>query len=455
MSRPLILNGSKAMIRGCRPSLQLACGLGTVLFQEKALVASSFGNTDMDEGHDSDCDDDECGGCIEVDDGEDIKEELTEDEVDSVSPAVVANFDKFMAFCEAHDVLSMVDIRKNLVKLFHHFTSDASTLDFVSNLSVISDDVPSCLDTALALRTELPEIIPGGLSDANVAHFIGVLHNHSQSLEEIDGSGLFQYISKLNHSCLPNVNLTVDGTTIWATAIKPIVIGEPLTVDLMDVFYSASNDRAEALATEEIHCNCGYCTGAIPDFARAFKCKDTACDGIVHPTAEKYACTTCHAAWSDEEAEEAEALDMPLIVALEAATTFAEYDAIIAASPLHKYHHVCYMALENLSASWSEEDDAEIEVVCRRMLECINYVVPYPHDEKTQHYDNLAQALISNGNVNGATEAYERAYEMSCLCSGAEYEKSVFYKKLVEHTPASREEWMVAYGLDSDDEDEE
>ncbi|OQR96858.1 hypothetical protein ACHHYP_13199 [Achlya hypogyna] len=426
---------------------------GTVVFHENALVSSSFGNMDMDEGHESDCDDDECGGCIEIEEDVDLKEELTEDEVAAVSPAVVENFDAYMDFCETHDVLSMVDIRKNLVKCLHLLSADASALDRVNNLAVISDDAPACLEAAVALRAALPAIVPAGVTDESLAHLLGVLHNHSQALQEIDGSGLFEYISLLSHSCMPNCALTASGTTMWVTAIVPIAAGEKLTVDLMDIFYSAAPERAEALATEEIHCTCGWCTGAVADFARAYKCKS--CDGIVHPTNEVFACSSCNATWSDAEVAAATEHDMALLVQLEDAAGLKEFDDIVAASPLHKYHHICYTALENLSATWSEDDDAEIEAVCHRMLECLNYVVPYPHEEKVQHYDNLAQALISVGNVNAATEAYQRAYEMSCLVSGAEYEKSLFYKQLVDKTPATREEWMIAYGLDGDDEDDE
>ncbi|OQS03417.1 hypothetical protein THRCLA_04288, partial [Thraustotheca clavata] len=424
---------------------------GQVIFQENALVYSNFGNMHADDGHESDCDDEDCGGCVEV--SEDDKEVLDEEEISHVSPAVAANFDKLMEFCENHDVLSMVDIRKNLFKCFFLANKDASALNEVYQLKVISEDVAACMDTAIALRSEFPAIIPPSMTDANVAHIIGVLHNHSQALEDIDGSGLFVHISKLKHSSLPNCNLTVTGTTMWVTAIKPISPLEPLTIDLMDVFYSAANDRAEALLTEEIECTCGYCTGTFPDFARAYKCKNRSCSGIVHPTKAVFACTVCNVKWSAEEIAEAEVLEMPLVVQLDEAKSLEEYDEIIEASPMHKYHHICYMALENLSTTWSDEDDAEIAAVCKRMLNCINYVVPYPHEEKTQHYDNLAQALISLGDIAGATAAYQEAYKMSALCSGLEYEKTNFYKRLVDNTPKTKEEWLSAYGFDNEDDE--
>ncbi|KAG9408897.1 hypothetical protein AC1031_020809 [Aphanomyces cochlioides] len=106
-------------------------------------------------------------------------------------------------------------------------------------------------------------------------------------------------------------------------------------------------------------------------------------------------------------------------------TSLEALDASIASSLLHPYHFIFFWALDDLNSICVEEDfpDVELAKIYRRILECLNYTLPYPHDEKVQHYDHLAQTLISIGDVAGAKEAYEHAYALSCLCSGKDYDE--------------------------------
>ncbi|OQR96861.1 hypothetical protein ACHHYP_13200 [Achlya hypogyna] len=430
---------------------------GTVIFHEEAFVSSSFGNMDMDGCCDEDCEDDDCDGCAE----EEVEEEpetLDEDDLPAVSSAVVDHFDELMAFCEPTEVLNMVDIRKNLFKCFHLVETNPDALAPLYALNINEDDASAFKDTAIALRAQFPSVVPAAMTDDNVAHVIGVLNKHCHALEEINGSGLFLYVSKLPHACMPNCNITVSGTSMWLTAIKPIAVGEPLTLDILDLFYSPVSDRAETLAEDKMVCTCPYCTGALPDFARAFKCKDTACTGIVHPTKGVFACTGCGATWSPEEISEVEMHEVSAVDELGDIETLAELDGVIAQSPLHKFHYVFYLAIEALSSVSMDDEElpqTEAAKIYRRVLECLNYVVPYPHDLKTQHYDHLAQTLIGAGDINGATEAYEKAYEMSCLCSGKDFEESLLYKSLMENTPTNREEMIAAYGIEDMESDDE
>ncbi|KDO30484.1 hypothetical protein SPRG_04387 [Saprolegnia parasitica CBS 223.65] len=429
---------------------------GTVIFHEEAFVSSSFGNMDMDNCCDEDCEDDDCGGCAEVEE-EDEPESLDEDDLEAVSPAVIENFDKLMEFAETKEPLNMVDIRKNLFKCFHLVEADAGALAPLYALSVNADESANFLDAAVDLRAQFPSVVPSCMTDDNVAHVIGVLNKHCHALEEINGSGLFLYVSKLPHACLPNCNITVSGTSMWVTAIKPIAVGETLTLDILDLFYSPISDRRETLAEDKMECTCASCTGAIPDFARAFKCKAGSCAGIVHPTNGAFVCTTCNYTFSADETADVEMHEIADVDEIGDVETLTELDGVIAASPLHKYHYVFYLAIEALSSVSMDDDElpeTEAAKIYNRVLECLNYVVPYPHDLKTQHYDHLAQTLIGAGDINGATEAYEKAYEMSCLCSGKDFEESVLYKKLAENTPTNREEMMAAYGIEVDEDDE-
>ncbi|KDO30477.1 hypothetical protein SPRG_04380 [Saprolegnia parasitica CBS 223.65] len=428
-----------------------AFAAGDVIFAEEALVSSSFGLMD-EEDHEDDCDDDNCGGCREVD--EDEKEELDDEDVAAVSPAAAAAFDELNIYCESTDVLGMVDVRKNMLKLFRLYENDANALQTIFGFKVSAKEAADYLEAAVGLRAAVPTVIPAGLTDDQVAHVIGVLNKYCIPLDDIRGSGLFMYVAKLTHSCTPNCNFTDSGKNIWVTAIKPIAAGETLTVDLYDLTYQPQAERTKSLLEDEATCNCGICAGTLPDKCRAFKCKDAACAGIVHPIKSTFACTACGKTFTNEQVEEVETLEVTLPEEIDA-TSVEELDAAIAASPLHKYHYVFHAALTAMVEEAVEDEnltEADAIAIYRRILDCLEYVIDVPHGEKVSVYNSIAQMNISTGDIPAATEAYTAAYNMAKTCYGADYEETTMFKQLMEHTPTTPEEMMAVYGYELVDE---
>ncbi|KDO19489.1 hypothetical protein SPRG_15295 [Saprolegnia parasitica CBS 223.65] len=396
--------------------------------------------------HDQDhCDHDHDHGHVET---------LTEAERGTMATAVAADFDAYMAFCAAHDdALGRLDIAKNLVKILHAIASDASLLPDLLRLSVLSDRVPDCVATAVALRSHLPPAsLPATVSDSDLAHLLGVLHNHAQALDSIDGSGVFRYIPRLHHACRPNVHVAADGTTLRATAMSPIAVGDALTFDTLDTYYWTHADRAAALVADEVACNCDWCTGAAPDYARAYRCKDPSCNGVVLPTTTTpttATCSCCNHVWTVDDVTAMTVHEAATASALQPATTLADIEAIVAASPLHWTHRVCYDALAQLSTTLRDDDTDAVDVR-RQLLACVDAVVPYAHPTTIEHYDALAAALVVQGKIEDATAAYAAAFEMACCCFGVDHETTRFYKALNETTPRTRAAWAHMYAVDED-----
>ncbi|RHY31690.1 hypothetical protein DYB32_003246 [Aphanomyces invadans] len=439
---------------------------GQVIFAEVATV-SSAGGVEPEEGfHDEHCEDDDCAGCTAVtDDGDDEPvDEL--DEVDLtavqlqseyVSPYVVEHFDELMDTCEPHEALSLVDVRKNLFKLFHLYESNESAVSPFLSMDVLADDVVACLDAAKALREAHAGVIPASLSDDQVGRLIGVLNKYAIPLDDISGSGLFLHVSKLKHSCEPNANFTDSGNAIWITAIRPIAVGEAITVDFFNTHYMCAAERLEVLTAEGQVCTCGVCSGVEADKTRAFKCQVSGCDGLVHPTKAVFECTKCHAIWDAETVAAAEMEETTFTTDLEA-SNFVELDLIIQDSLLHPYHYIFYSAMEVLT------DDTVLDVqmtedqalsVLYRLVDALEYVVPRPHSEKVSLYNSLAQAHISNGEIPKATVAYTHAYNVCAIVFGTQCKETVMFKGLMENTPTTVDEMAAAYGYEVVPEDDE
>ncbi|RQM30886.1 hypothetical protein B5M09_012403 [Aphanomyces astaci] len=319
----------------------MALAAGQPIFQEVALVSSTFGDSMdancCDHHHDVELDEPQ-NEPLNDDEGERGHRHhprpaivLDDDDVDAMSPAVLDAFDALMSHCNNVPVLSMVDVRKNLFKLLrlHELDPSHESLLLLHTLPIDTDDLAAYATAATSLRAAFAAVVPSTLSDDDVAHFIGVL----------------------NHNCVPNCNLTVTGTTMWVTAITAIDAGQILTVDAADLFYRPAHERRQFLAVDKISCQCDLCGLRAPDLARTF-CRD---------------------------------------------------------------------------------------------IYCLNYTLPYPHDEKVQHYDHLAQTLVAIGDIPGAAAAYEAAYTVSCLCSGRDYDESQLYHRLMSDTPTTKEDLLRVY----------
>ncbi|RHY95023.1 hypothetical protein DYB37_012011 [Aphanomyces astaci] len=430
---------------------------GQVIFAEVATV-SSAGGIEPEEGfHDEHCDDDECAGCAAVNGDDEPVDELDEADLTTVSPYVVEHFNELMNTCEPHEALSLVDVRKNLFKLLHLHTSNAAALTPFLSMDVLADDVVASLDAAKSLREAHASVIPSSLTDDQVGHLIGVLNKYAIPLDDISGSGLFLHVSKLKHSCEPNASFTDAGEAIWITAIRPIAVGEPITVDFFNTHYMCAAERVEVLTAEGQACTCGVCVGTAPDKTRTFKCQIGGCDGLVHPTQAVFACTKCGAIWDADTVAAAEMEETTFTTDLEA-DSFAQLDLIIHDSLLHPFHYIFYSAMEVLtddSVTDMHMSEDEALSVLYRLVDALEYVVPYPHSEKVSLYNSVAQAHISNGEIAKASAAYTHALNVCAIVFGPKCKETEMFQRLSDNTPTTVDEMAAAYGYEVVDEEED
>ncbi|RLO02108.1 hypothetical protein DYB28_005317, partial [Aphanomyces astaci] len=296
----------------------MALAAGQPIFQEVALVSSTFGDSMdancCDHHHDVELDEPQNEPLNDDEDERGHRHHprpaivLDDDDVDAMSPAVLDAFDALMSHCNNVPVLSMVDVRKNLFKLLrlHELDPSHESLLLLHTLPIDTDDLAEYATAATSLRAAFAAVVPSTLSDDDVAHFIGVL----------------------NHNCVPNCNLTVTGTTMWVTAITAIDAGQILTVDAADLFYRPAHERRQFLAVDKISCQCDLCGLRAPDLARAFKCVNCP-EGIVHPTGNNFTCVNCLADWSTSQIQAAEAQESSVVEELDV-VTLADLDSFIA-----------------------------------------------------------------------------------------------------------------------------
>ncbi|ETV91976.1 hypothetical protein H310_13616 [Aphanomyces invadans] len=418
---------------------------GQVIFYETAFV-SSTGPTLLEGHHEEVCDDEECEGCVEV-------SNLDENEMHQVSDDVVDDFDALMTYCETKEALEAVDVHKNLFKLLHLYELDSTSLRDLLHLPVADDPVPSFLDAAIGLRAAHPNVVPLGLSENDLAHLIGVVNKYSIPLDEIDSTGLFLYVSQLQHSCLPNACFTDAGDSLWVTAIAPIAAGEAVTVDFYNFYYQPWMERQAVLADAKCICHCDLCLGHLPDKTRAFKCVSCA-NGIVHPTKDVFACASCGAVWDNELVHKATGEEATLMEELEVFTA-ASLRQIMDASMLHAYHHIFYTTCSTLMSESIDETltPEQALVVYQELLNSLNYVVTYPHASKLQLLNLMAQTCVGLGRIDTAKMHYEAAHAMSCRVFGSTCGESKMFLELAENTPTTVDEMAALYGFEDDDDE--
>jgi len=118
---------------------------------------------------------------------------------------------------------------------------------------------------------------PAGVAEHDVWRFLRIME--CNCLESRAGGGvsveLSDQLSRLNHSCSPNI-LRGPGKLPWtleARALRPIAAGEELTVSYVDAesLWKPTSERRELLRKRwQFVCNCERC--AAPDRTRAFAC---------------------------------------------------------------------------------------------------------------------------------------------------------------------------------------
>ncbi|CAK4611556.1 hypothetical protein LEN26_020600 [Aphanomyces euteiches] len=422
--------------------------VGQVIFYESAFV-TSVGPIELEGEHEEECEDSTCPGCERV-------ANLEDDEQEEMSAAAVEEWGEINEYWNTMEIPPSAEVRKHLCKLFHTYEMDSTSLNELLTLPIHEDE--SNMTAAVGLREAHPAVVPPGLSDDQVVQLIGVLDRYCIPLEEINSTGLFLYVSSLQHSCTPNASFTDAEDALWVTAIKPIAAGEVVTVDFFNLYYSSRADRAEVLEGMHLTCSCDLCLGLSPDRTRAFKCKNESCtDGIVHPTGDVFACTTCGATWDNEAIDAVSKEEIRLMNEL-IIYTRAELENIIAASPLHRHHYIFYRTFINFMDEAVDEDmplDQGLEVY-KGLLASLNYVVDYPHAQKIHFLNHMAQTCILMEDIELAKSYYEQAYAMSCLVFGETCGETRMFQRFVEHTPQNVAEMREMYGHeDTEDEEEE
>jgi len=376
------------------------------------------------------------------------------------------------------DGIEEVDRARCILKCLAMFERDAHALDEVLSLACAGHQ--RATSAAMQLRRQLPDIFPAGFSDAQMATLIGVLNTNSHELENLGGSGLFLSACRMEHSCVPNCSFTTFDSTLWMTAIRPIAPGDALSIDYGNFFYRPTPERQQSLMESYgFVCSCEACV-SMPDTTRAVRCLSGNCpQGVMLPCPVQtnvasssigpnqlqfeWRCQTCSKVADATEhtrilAAEQELLENGFPEALD------EVDAVVRRGVLHERHYLLFWALDNIgceaAASTTYQAEANmaqhrraLALVWERIIAYMNVVVPAAHHEKTIYYDNLAQVQVVLGDLAAASQAYARAYEISCLVSGTDCAPTRKLQGLMEKPPQTAEELRQLYASEADDED--
>ncbi|TYZ59945.1 hypothetical protein PybrP1_002422 [[Pythium] brassicae (nom. inval.)] len=341
-------------------------------------------------------------------------------------------------------------------------------------LQLTSANYERSLKAATQLRGQAPDAFPANVSDAQLATLIGVLNTNSHELENLGGSGLFLSACRMEHNCSPNCSFTTYNSQLWMTAIKPIAVGDALSIDYGNFFYRPTEERMSSLLESYgFLCSCDACV-ANADVTRSFQCQKSGCQkthrGVVWPYPKKSAaplvspadldfdwkCGSCNEVATKQEvarflAAEKDLLENGFPESLE------EVDAVVSQGVVHERHYLLFWALDAIGCEAAaliaflddEEHHASLTQTWERIIAYMNEVVPSAHHEKTIYYDNLAQVRVVLGDLAGAKQAYARAYEMACAVSGAHCVPTQKLRKLMESPPQTGAELRRIYEADA------
>ncbi|CAM9795450.1 unnamed protein product, partial [Hapterophycus canaliculatus] len=356
------------------------------------------------------------------------------------------------------------------------FRKDPTSLDPLQALTVAN--LPRCLESVASIRQRLPGLFPGGMTDDRAAKILGALNTNSHELEQVEGSGLFLTACIMEHDCAPNCSFTTFGDNLWLTAIRAVGEGERLSIDYGNNFYLPTAERqAELEDTYGFVCTCRACT-ILPDRCRAFRCLSKVClngkvcphgDGGERSTEQKnWGCLDCGRQCSPSEISDLVEAEESLAEALETADNLGkvaeqrragveEIDALVEkARVVHPTHYVVFWALETTAKRLSRESAgrgggrrerkaAEAEVAWTRLMAAVEDALPALHHEKVVYLDAMAQARVVAGDIKGAREAYEKAYRVSIMVSGANTPPTLDVKSLAERPPTTSDELRARY----------
>lgn len=429
---------------------------GAVIFRERAFVFAPW-STEL------------CGGCEEPRSST-CRCQREGRPVDMYAPRLQSNIGRrnvIVGVMAAVDGIDEVDRARCLLKCLARLHADPRALDHVLSLACSPAGLERASRAVQQLRRQASEAFPDaalGFSDEQVARLLGVLNTNSHELEHLGGSGLFLNACRMEHSCAPNCSFTTLGDELWMTAIRAVAPGEPLSIDYGNFFYRPTPERRESLRDSYgFDCLCAACV-AQPDVCRAFRCQNRAAcaSGAVFPfpiatslpeLQFEFKCADCGRVASAQERSAMEAAEQTLMDE-GFPETLAEVDAVVARGLLHERHYLLFWALDAMGCELLEHAQAqqhrraEIAPVWTRIISSVDAVVPGAHHEKTIYYDNLAQALVVLGDLEGAKRAYAAAWQQSCMVSGGDCEPTRKLKALADSPPRSMDELRRVYEAD-------
>ncbi|EEY58766.1 uncharacterized protein PITG_10898 [Phytophthora infestans T30-4] len=372
------------------------------------------------------------------------------------------------------DGIEEIDRARCILKCLAMYECDPHALDGMMDLTCVGQQ--RVTNATLQLRRQLPDIFPAGFTDQQMATLIGVLNTNSHELENLGGSGLFLSACRMEHNCKPNCSFTTFDSTLWMTAIRPIAPGDALSIDYGNFFYRPTPERQECLLESYgFICTCEACV-SLPDPTRAVRCLSRNCpQGVMLPCPARtntasssiqpkkmqfeWRCQTCGTTADTAEhsrifAAEQELLENGFPESLE------EVDAVVSRGVLHESHYLLFWALDNIGCEAAittafradaqmAQDRRVLAQIWERIITYMNVVVPTAHHEKTIYYDNLAQVQVVLGNLGAASQAYARAYEVSCLVSGTDCSPTRKLQRLMEKPPQTAEDLRQHYAAEA------
>ncbi len=269
---------------------------GELIFVEDALVYSNFverSNDEMDQSDDEQSDTDMDDGAVDnIKTDQHINGPLL---LRALGKKVFAMLDDIHNELSALEKVDCLDTARNFVQLvaISHLHDNLITEPngaWTESLELLAQLKPgihmgTLLQCVRSFRASYPRVFPISQSDEQLATHLGILNTNQVELEDYGGSGLFVGTAIIEHSCAFNCSYTTKGSTLYMTATRPIAVGERLSIDYGNHFYSPTIARKVSLfESYGFLCSCPMCVGdaeSAADRKRAFWCANCRQQGKV------------------------------------------------------------------------------------------------------------------------------------------------------------------------------
>ncbi|CAK9061626.1 unnamed protein product [Durusdinium trenchii] len=223
---------------------------------------------------------------------------------------------------------------------------------------------------------------------------------------------VFPTLARANHSCLPNCLVDADLGTL--RAVRPITIGEEVTVSYLDdagLLMDVKSRQKELQERYEFRCQCRRCTSV--DDTRRFSCT---CGGDQLPERGRLRCQQCERSSEGSELFEAEE---KAAKSLEAARSgdLEEEDEGHELMKCHRFtskhpHHQLTFALANEFAFPDPEASQQA------VLTILDLVLQMPCQLALETGRDLARRLAKNGKEEPARKALQQAAAVAMVLDG-------------------------------------